>query len=115
MLNYHTFESLYRRYQSSGLNVRDFCSNEGIHETTFYYWVRKMKNRQLPPTDFIPLVVEKKSEFSTPSSNFGSFSESSVIPKELYLEISLPGGVLVKLKGGLSPDHLQTIIKLISQ
>ena len=115
MLNYHSFEALYRRYQSSGLKVRDFCSNEGIHETTFYYWVRKMKNRQLPPADFIPLVVEKKPEFSTSSSNFGSFSESSVVPKELYMEISLPSGVCVKLQGEFTPDYLQSIINLISR
>jgi hypothetical protein len=115
MLNYPTFESMYHRYQSSGLKVRDFCSNEGIHETTFYYWVRKIKKRPLPPADFIPLVVENKP--SPPSSSLNSvvLPNPGIVPKELYMEISLPGGVCVKLKGEFTPDYLQTIINLISR
>jgi len=115
MLNYHSFEALYRSYQSSGLKVRDFCSNEGIHETTFYYWVRKMKNRQLPSTDFIPLVVENKPSMPSSSLNSVVLPNRGIISKELYMEISLPSGVCVKLQGEFTPDYLQSIINLISR
>lgn len=38
MWNLKEFESIYFRYESSGLKVRDFCANEVINEAKFYYW-----------------------------------------------------------------------------
>jgi len=34
--------------------VRDFCSNEGIHPSTFYYWLKKHREKSRPK-EFIPL------------------------------------------------------------
>ena len=50
------FLDQYRRQQESRLTVRDFCSNDGISASTFYYCVKKVKNKKLAQ-DFIPLVV----------------------------------------------------------
>lgn len=46
MLNLKKFESLYNWYKSSGLRVRDFCINECINESKFYYWQKKIKERE---------------------------------------------------------------------
>ncbi len=56
MLSEPKFLELYGRHQESGLTVRDFCSNEGIAASTFYYWRKKVKNNKIAQ-DFIPLVV----------------------------------------------------------
>ena len=36
------FELVYDRFQSSGLPVKDFCQNECILESKFYYWKKKL-------------------------------------------------------------------------
>jgi len=35
----------YHRQKASGLSVKEFCSNKGITESTFYYWCKKMRNK----------------------------------------------------------------------
>lgn len=113
MLNYSTFEAMYHRYEESGLNVRDFCSNEGIHETTFYYWVRKCKQRSLlSPKGFIPLVV---SDSSVPADVSKNDLPVRVGFKGITCEVTFPGGGRLKLKGDLSPEHLQSLLHYLSR
>lgn len=57
MLSESKFLELYRRQQESGFTVKDFCSNEGIAESTFYYWRKKLRKNSVAQ-DFIPLVVK---------------------------------------------------------
>jgi hypothetical protein len=61
MLNESKFLKLYHRQQESGLTVKDFCSNEGIPKSTFYYWRKKLQKNNTTP-DFIPLVVKSSSQ-----------------------------------------------------
>jgi hypothetical protein len=37
MWNQKEFESVYDRYKLSGLPVKEFCANEGIYASRFYY------------------------------------------------------------------------------
>lgn len=52
------FKEIYSRYLSSGLSVKDFCYNEDLLESRFYYWQKKLKSF-LPPrqSGFIPIVI----------------------------------------------------------
>jgi proteasome assembly chaperone (PAC2) family protein len=43
MLNAKKFRDIYDDYLASGLTVRDYCSNQGMHEAKFYYWQNKLK------------------------------------------------------------------------
>jgi hypothetical protein len=116
MLDYTTFTAMYARYESSGLKVRDFCHNEVLHETTFYYWSRRLKERQKSSGKFVPLLVEKYSTDTATDINTATLAQSipsSNTLKELLLEISMPNGVHFKLKGEIPPDYFQTIIKFI--
>lgn len=42
MLTLLKFQEIYSRFQSSGLRVHDFCQNEGLYESKFYYWQKKL-------------------------------------------------------------------------
>ena len=60
MWNQKDFESVYNRYKLSGLQEKDFCINEGIYQSRFYYWQKKLigqqqKTEQL--SGFIPIVL----------------------------------------------------------
>jgi transposase-like protein len=118
MLDYTTFTAMYARYESSGLKVRDFCHKEGLHETTFYYWSRRLKECQKSSDKFVPLLVEK---YPTATATATDINTTTLAPsiassntlKELLLEISMPNGVHFKLKGEISPDYFCAIIKFI--
>jgi len=69
MLNESKFLELYRRQRESGLTIKDFCSNEAINESTFYYWRKKLQNKK-KLKDFIPVVVKSpQPDFSKNNSN----------------------------------------------
>ena len=57
MLSERKYLKLYQRQQESGLSVREFCSNEGIAYSTFYYWYKKTRPKR-GNQEFIPLVVK---------------------------------------------------------
>jgi hypothetical protein len=53
------FETIFDRYHSSGLSLKDFCQNECILESKFFYWQRKLREynkRKEQPSDFVQIV-----------------------------------------------------------
>ena len=62
MLNESKFLELQNRQQESGLNVKDFCLNECIAESTFYYW-RKKFQKGLPSKGFIRMQASNPKFF----------------------------------------------------
>ena len=112
MLNESKFRVLQNRQEESGLNVRAFCSNEGIAPATFYYWLKKLqKNNQ--PKGFIPLVV--KPSPSTHQRYVTGNSQSSPVdtPEDaIFLELVYPNGTLLRVKRDLDLSHLRALIHL---
>lgn len=42
---------MYGQWQSSGLSMKSFCEQKGIHRNTFYYWAKTIKkDKKLPAT-----------------------------------------------------------------
>lgn len=56
-MNIESFKEILRRQRASGLPVRDFCINEGLTKSTFYYWLRKVTDFDGQPKEFIPLLM----------------------------------------------------------
>ena len=59
------FEKVYSRYLESGLSVRDFCFNEGINESRFFYWKKRTitspgQGLQTPEGAFLPVDVVRR-------------------------------------------------------
>ncbi|MDR2810961.1 MAG: IS66 family insertion sequence element accessory protein TnpB, partial [Tannerellaceae bacterium] len=100
-----TFEKIYERYQSSGLSVRDFCSNEGLHEAKFYYWQKKIA--KAPIQGFVPFVIEgsaDKEDFPVPFS-----SPSAAAPG---CELTYPDGTRLTLSGRVDFELLRSLLLL---
>ena len=69
MWNQKEFESVYCRYKQSGLLVKEFCANEGIYASRFYYWQKKLRDQQQEadqPSGFVPIIFNKP---KTPINN----------------------------------------------
>ena len=115
MWNKKEFESVYDRYESSGLSVKDFCINEGIYTSKFYYWQKKLRDQQQEseyPLGFVPIV------FNTPQTPISkSICESKSLPENYLtrddvIEIVYPNGVLVRISCQTDIKQLQSLILL---
>ena len=73
-----------RSKRESGMNVKVFCENEGIHENVFYYWQQKLRKaaceqmaemqseqveRKLVPSGFAELKIVEAHESPTLPEN----------------------------------------------
>jgi hypothetical protein len=113
MLTESKFLDIYHRHKESGLSVKDFCSNEGIKESTFYYWRKKLAN-QGRIKNFIPLVVNNSAPPVKPGHQNGS--RQTVTPEGtsdgFLLELVYTNGTKLRVKNDIDLAHLRTLITL---
>jgi hypothetical protein len=120
MLRESKFLELYGRLQESRLSITDFCSNEGIAQSTFYYWRKKLRKNNVTQ-NFIPLVVKSSQSLSAHSytKNHRSVQESGDIPtrtaggdEDVLLEVVYPNGTKLRIKKDIDLTHLRALICL---
>jgi hypothetical protein len=113
MLSESKFRDVYRRHQESGLSVKAFCVNEGIAESTFYYWSKKMRKNGSAKQDFIPLVVKSTPTHLNDSVPEGhpSVQDSRSID-DVLLEVVYPNGTMLRIKKDLDLARLRALICL---
>ena len=113
-MNDTSFLELLNRRKESGLTIRDFCSNEGIAESKYYYWMNKHNRKAAQPREFIPLVVGNH----LPVQRRNQLSLSSPVTQEMHqqddipLEFVFPNGTRLVIRNQVDPAILQTIVHL---
>jgi hypothetical protein len=115
MLSETKFLAIYQRQQESRLSVREFCSNEGIAYSTFYYWYKKTKPKR-GNQGFIPLVV--KPSQSVPTSAPGYMTpppvhESRNTGDGLLVEVEYRNGTKLRIQQEMDLAHLRTLVCLL--
>jgi len=116
MWNLKQFKDIYARYQSSGLHVDEFCRNECIVRSRFYYWQRKLRKSVIAPVQspgFVPVVFSG----SGLQPQVGKQPPSTTaLPAdgEVY-EIVYPGGVVLRVSCGTDLKQLRSLIHLTHQ
>lgn len=88
------FGEIYSRFQESGLTVKDFCANEGVAPSKFYYWQKRVRSSSHPlvRNGFLALSIDKPVN-----------DEPSSIPGiENHLEITYPRGITLRFRGCIS-------------
>ena len=115
MLDEVKFQQLLDRRQESGLNVKSFCSNEGIAESTYYYWIKKFR-RKVGVKSFIPLVVNpsgttvrRQQHKSIPETNPDDTTRED---NNYLLEIVYPNGTRLRIKHDLDINSLRSLVYL---
>ena len=85
-----------RRQQAAGLSVREYCREQGLIESAFYFWRREIQRRdrqvQAEPA-FVPIVVEA--------------------PAESAIEVTLASGHVVRVRAGFDEKTLQQLLALL--
>jgi hypothetical protein len=110
-----SFQKLLSRYKESGLSVVEFCSNEGIHKSTFYYWLKKSRNKIKEPGTFIPLFVGDQLQVANRQKEklHGNINISAKNqPGDVFLELVYPNGTLLRLRKDIDIRLLQELIHL---
>ena len=106
------FSELIRQQEESGLSIKDFCYNQGIAQSTFHYWRKKLARSK---QDFIPLIVKSPST-ALPGKPGTSPRRSGNYPArdedQALLELVYPNGTHLRIKQDLDLDHLRALIRL---
>jgi len=106
------FIDLYQRHKNSGLSVEAFCENEIIAPSTFYYWRKKLKDKNRLP-GFIPIVIDSASSMNHQKSSSMFPQHSGLIQgSETSIEVELPNGIIIRLKNGCDFSIIKDLIQL---
>lgn len=109
-----TFKQLFRNYQESGLNVKDFCFNQGIAPSSFYYWRKKLvdNNKDNQPKHFVPLVFDPYVSDNRVSTNRVDSKASNNGSSLASIEFVFPNGTKMILREAVDMAMVKTIIHL---
>ncbi|MFO8088140.1 MAG: transposase [Bacteroidales bacterium] len=109
-----TFKRLYQEYQESGLNIKDFCANQGLAPSTFYYWRNKLEETsQLHrPDNFVPLVFDSNHPATDNQTSQSLIKSSHTSKINTPIELVFPNGTKMVLRDNIDMQLLKTIVHL---
>jgi transposase-like protein len=90
---------------ASGLSIDEFCIDEGVSRSTFYRWVRRLR-------DGIPDVVREEGEAPT----LAYLAELKFLPVSLTvspIEIEFPNGGAVRLPVGVGEAVVVKVVEAV--
>jgi transposase-like protein len=87
-------------FPSSGLSVREFCRQHGLHEKRFYTW---RKHLGLSP------VARPSPTTSTAAPSVPGFMPVRLVA-DTAAEVVLPGGVVVRVPVSSDPAHVARLV-----
>jgi hypothetical protein len=111
----------YDGFLESGLSIRDYCANQQLKESMFYYWQNKLKGQLPPKRGFVPVVFDngqkdRTSRFPTTVQNrTKAHPDAATANNTISCEITYPNGVCVKLDGLTDPELLRPLLILAHQ
>lgn len=91
---------------ASGLSIDEFCVDEEVSRSTFYRWVRRLK-------DGIPVAVQEEGGRVT----VADLAEAKFLPVSVTaspIEIELPNGGLVRLPVGVGQAVIVGVIQAVT-
>jgi hypothetical protein len=120
MIKERQFLSIYKGYLDSGLTVRDYCINQNMKESMFFYWQNKLRGQLPPKRGFIPVVFDTapkmmSSQVPAPAQNQSKIITGSATDHPISCEINYPNGVCLKLNGLTDPEMLRSLLLITHQ
>ena len=91
--------------EAIGMNVDEFCAEEGVSRSTYYRWVQALK-------DGIPEAVKQEGPAPTLAElNSAKFTPISVTSSPV--EVELPNGGVVRLPVGVGEAVILAVIEAV--
>jgi transposase-like protein len=119
------WEEVVRRREKSGHTVRDYCRAEGLRESAFYFWRRKLARRSQPSGVVSPprpeaaqVTPSPPGRVSPPRRSTPSFLPVHVVEHGeaeacLGVEIVLAAGRTVRVRSGFDRQTLADVLAVL--
>lgn len=108
-----TFQKLFQEYQESGLNVKDFCSNQGFAPSTFYYWKKQLgEASQHQPASFVPLVFDSNQLPTHRRTVQATAKSAGTASNRAPVEFVFPNGTKMVIRDNVDMHLLKAIVHL---
>jgi hypothetical protein len=93
-------------HAGSGLSVREYCTDRGVSEPSFFAWRRELAQRD---------AAENKPAKTSPPR----FAQLQIVPGEpvggACIEIVLPAGIRIRVPRGVCPDTLTSVLGVLER
>jgi len=82
-----------REREASGLTIREFCENEGIHENKYFYWQKKLREaacKELAKAQDKPMSMAPVNfaELKMPSNHALPSSQHAFLSNHICVEVA---------------------------
>ena len=117
MVTKEFIEDAIERHKRSGLSVKDFCFNEGIRRSTFYYWLKKIREKE-QSKKFIPIITRDPSELpvnGTSPEIRKTNPLSSKTRDDALLEVVYPNGTILRVRQNIDISLLHALVNLVNR
>ncbi len=94
------WQGRFQRFEESALPVVRFCASEGVSESSFYYWLKKLR----PPGHLPPRRAS-----SLGATGHDVFKPVTVVPATCGVVVWLPGGARIEVDAS-QLDAIQTVV-----
>jgi transposase len=116
-----------RRWREGGQSVREFCRNEGLRESAFYFWRRELAQRSQrtdavngsrPQADQTTTASRSPKRASSQHSSIPSFLPVRVVEEVAAeatsgVEIILAHGCTVRVRAGFDRQTLADVLTVL--
>ena len=103
--DYLEWQQRLENQKASGLNIDDFCLQEGVSKSTFYRWADRLR-------DGIPEVIAGE-KVDREMIESGNVAFVPITLKASPVEIELPNGGVVRLPLGVGELVLVEVIRVV--
>ena len=108
-----TFKRLFQEYQESSLNIKDFCANQCLAPSTFYYWRKKLEETSHhQPENFVPLVFESNQSARDNQAVQSLMKSRHTSGNHAPIELEFPNGTKMVLRDIVDMRLLKAIVHL---
>jgi len=98
------WKMVFDTHKSSGLNIKQFCKNEGISEAAFYAWRKKLA------------APEKSTPAPPKNATSAGFIQVSIPEgKAAGLELVLTSGHILRINPGVDNKILSNVLSALKQ
>jgi hypothetical protein len=108
-----TFKQLFQEFQESGLNIKDFCANQSLAPSTFYYWRNKLEEPSShQPSSFVPLVFDTNQPSTDKRAIKPPIQSCHTLGNKAPIEFVFPNGTKMVLMDIVDMRLLKAIVQL---
>lgn len=106
-----TFKPLFQEYQESDRNIKDFCANQCLAPSTFYYWRNRLEETsQHQPENFVSLVFDSNQSAIDNLTNQSLRKSHPISENHASIELVFSNGTKMVLRDNIDKQLLKEIV-----